>query len=73
VVQGIAAFGDSAIVFRITAKAKALQQWTVEMRLRRRIKEAFQRESIEIPYPRCTVTMLNGEPKINLEANHDRL
>lgn len=73
VVQGITAFGDSAIVFRITAKAKALQQWTVEMRLRRRIKEAFQQESIEIPYPRCTVTMLNGGPKINLEAEHDRL
>lgn len=73
VVQGITAFGDSAIVFRITAKAKALQQWTVEMRLRRRIKEAFQQESIEIPYPRCTVTMLNGGPKIDLEADHDRL
>lgn len=73
VVQGITDFGDSAIVFRITAKAKALQQWTVEMRLRRRIKEAFQRESIEIPYPQCTVTMLNGGPKINLEADHDRL
>lgn len=73
VVQGITALGDSAIVFRITAKAKALQQWAVEMTLRRRIQEAFQRESIEIPFPQRQVTMLEGKPKTHREAGYDRL
>lgn len=73
VVQGITDLGDSAIVFRITAKAKALQQWAVEMTLRRRIQEAFQRESIEIPFPQRQVTMLEGKPKTHREAGYDRL
>ena len=51
-VQGIWKLGDSEVVIRIVARTKPMEQWGVEMELRRRIKEAFEREGIEAPYPR---------------------
>mgnify|MGYP000277031493 CR=1 FL=1 len=49
---GVINFGPSEVVIRIVAKARAMAQWEVERELRKRIKEAFDREGIEIPYAR---------------------
>jgi small conductance mechanosensitive channel len=54
-VQGILSFDDSAISLRLVIKVKPLQQWAAEWELRRRVKEAFDREGIEIPFPRRVV------------------
>jgi moderate conductance mechanosensitive channel len=51
-VQGILSFDDSAIALQLAIKVRPLQKWTAEWELRRRIKEAFDREGIEIPFPR---------------------
>jgi len=51
-VLGVINFGPSEVIIRIIAKAKPMEQWRVERELRKRIKEAFDREGIEIPYPR---------------------
>ncbi len=48
--QGILSFGDSAVEFRILAKTKPGDQWSVERELNIRIKNAFDRHGIEIPY-----------------------
>jgi moderate conductance mechanosensitive channel len=51
-VQGILSFDDSAIALQLVIKVRPLQKWTAECELRRSIKEAFDREGIEIPFPR---------------------
>jgi small conductance mechanosensitive channel len=48
--QGILSLGDSAVEFRVLAKTKAGDQWSVERELNIRIKNAFDRNGIEIPY-----------------------
>jgi small-conductance mechanosensitive channel len=53
-VLGIQAFGDSAVMVRCVAKTLPLKQWDVARELRRRIKNRFDRENIEIPYPHMT-------------------
>lgn len=50
---GVSELGDSAVVFTIICKVKPGQQWTIARQLRKRIKQRFDREGIEIPYP-CT-------------------
>jgi moderate conductance mechanosensitive channel len=54
VVPGIENFADSAIVIRVMAKTLPLKQWDVARELRRRIKNRFDAEGIEIPFPHVT-------------------
>jgi small-conductance mechanosensitive channel len=51
-VQGILSFDESAVTLRLVVKVRSAQQATAEWELRRRIKEAFDREGVEIPLPR---------------------
>jgi small-conductance mechanosensitive channel len=53
----VEALGDWAVTVRIMAKTKPGKQWQVARQLRRRIKESFEREGIEMPYPRQEVLM----------------
>ena len=48
-------FGDSAIVIKILGDTKPLKQWDVAWELRKRLKIAFDREGIEIPFPQRVV------------------
>jgi small conductance mechanosensitive channel len=61
-VQGVQSLRESGIVVRVTAKTKPLEQWGVEMELRKRIKEEFDKEGIEIAYPRRV--MVNPGEKV---------
>jgi small conductance mechanosensitive channel len=54
-VMGIADFAESGVVLRVWAKAKNMSQWALEREMRRAIKEAFDREGIEIPFPQRVV------------------
>ncbi|MBE3587874.1 MAG: mechanosensitive ion channel family protein [Thermoanaerobacteraceae bacterium] len=62
-VLGVVNFGQSEVIIRILAYTKPLQQWYVERELRRRIKDAFDREGIAIPYPRTVVLNMSGGEK----------
>jgi len=48
-------FADSAVIIKIFGKTKPLKQWAVAGELRKRLKIAFDREGIEIPFPQVTV------------------
>jgi len=53
-------FGDSAITMRLMVKTGPGQQWRVARELRRRIKEAFDREGIEFPYPQYDIRITHS-------------
>ncbi|MEN2465089.1 mechanosensitive ion channel family protein [Ornithinibacillus sp. FSL M8-0202] len=50
-VIGVQAFGASEVVLRVIGKTKNGEQWAVERNLRKAIKEAFDQNGIEIPFP----------------------
>jgi small conductance mechanosensitive channel len=53
-VPGVEQLADSAVVIRMVAKTLPLKQWDVARELRRRIKNRFDAEGIEIPFPHLT-------------------
>lgn len=48
-------FGDSAIIIKILGETQALKQWDVTGELRKRLKIAFDKNSIEIPFPQRVI------------------
>jgi small-conductance mechanosensitive channel len=54
-ILGVDDFSDSQVTIKIRIKTKPLMQWTVGRELRRRIKNTFDREGIEIPFPHVSV------------------
>jgi moderate conductance mechanosensitive channel len=61
VVPGVESLADSAVVIRVMAKTLPLKQWDVARELRRRIKQRFDREGIEIPFPHVTFYWGDGQ------------
>jgi len=54
-VIGIDEFADSAIIIKVLGETMPLKQWEIGRELRRRIKIAFDKEGIEIPFPQVSV------------------
>jgi len=50
-------FADSAVIVKILGDTKPLKQWEVTGELRKRIKIAFDKEGIEIPFPQRVIHM----------------
>jgi small conductance mechanosensitive channel len=48
-------FAESAIIVKILGETKSLKQWAVTGELRKRLKIAFDKEKIEIPFPQRVV------------------
>ncbi len=48
--QGILSFGDSCVNYRILAKTKTGEQWSVSREFNIRIQKAFNKNNIDIPY-----------------------
>jgi small conductance mechanosensitive channel len=67
-VQGILSFDESAITLRLAIKVKPSVQGTAELELRRRIKEAFDREGVESPIPRRVLYARQETDGLNGEA-----
>ena len=68
-VQGIMQFRDSDLLMRITARTLPGEQWGVERTLRRIIKDHFDEENIEIPFPQMVnrnISEGTSAPPVNL-------
>ncbi len=52
---GLDKFGDSALVIRARIKTKPIEQWNVGREFNGRLKKAFDKENIEIPFPHRTI------------------
>ncbi len=54
-VWGVERLTANAVVIRLVVKTRPADQYTVSRELRERLKEEFDRQSIEIPFPQQTV------------------
>lgn len=60
-VVGVDAFKESSVVIVVRLKTFPLQQWSVGREFNRRMKKAFDRKGIEMPFPHRTIYF--GEDK----------
>lgn len=62
-VPGVESLGDSAVVIRCLIRTQPGSQWNAAREFRRRLKNRFDREGIEIPYPQRRVHVsVQGQP-----------
>ena len=62
-VLGVESLGDSAVVLRTVIRTQPGSQWSVAREFRRRIKNRFDHESLEIPFPqRRVLVRVEGGP-----------
>lgn len=54
-IMGITELDDSSVVYRIAVEVNSMKQYEVERFLRKKIKEAFDKENIKIPFPQIEV------------------
>ncbi len=64
-VLGIMKFGDSDVQLRVNAKTRPGEQWAAARALRLIIKERFDAEGIEIPFPQMDLHMSGN---VNMEG-----
>ena len=67
-VWGVERMDPDAVVMRVAVKTAPLEQWEIARELRKRIKERFGHEGIEIPFPQQVVWHRN-EPQTPQEAD----
>jgi small conductance mechanosensitive channel len=61
-VPGVERFDESAVTIRVMFKTLPLKQWDVARQYRRRIKNRFDAEGIEIPFPHRTLYWGDDQP-----------
>lgn len=60
-VVGVDSLADSGVVLKARIKTRPVEQWNVGREYNRRIKLAFDREGIEIPFPHMKVVLPEGQ------------
>lgn len=61
-ILGVDQFADSAVVIKARIKTPPSKQWFVGREFNRRMKHAFDKAGIEIPFPQRTVTVVSQSP-----------
>jgi small conductance mechanosensitive channel len=70
-IAGVERWDDSAVVLRARLRVAPLEQWTVRREYLRRLKQAFDRAGIEIPFPQMTVHLpARGRPARTGPTDH---
>lgn len=59
-IAGVDQWADSSLVIRCRFRVAPLEQWNVRREYLRKLKEAFDREGIEIPYRHLTIIQAPG-------------
>ncbi len=62
-VLGIIDLADSAVVIRILADTDIGENWQVEREIRRLMKKRFDKENINIPYPKRVIEIVENKRK----------
>ncbi|OGO24490.1 MAG: hypothetical protein A2144_01900 [Chloroflexi bacterium RBG_16_50_9] len=57
--------GDSGVEIKILGDTKPIRQWDVMGELRKRLKNTFDKEGIEIPWPHTKVYFGNRPPSVS--------
>ncbi len=65
---GVERWAESAVVIRARFKAAPLEQWNVRREYLRRLKNAFDRAGLEIPFPQLTLHRPVRRPTAGTEA-----
>ena len=66
---GVDRFGESEVVLKARIKTQPIKQWEVGREYRRRLKKAFDAQSIEIPFPHRTIYMGEASPPFRLQSD----
>ncbi|WP_317855493.1 mechanosensitive ion channel family protein [Chakrabartyella piscis] len=61
IVVGVVALNESSVDVKIVAKCQVKTNLGVEAELRRRVKNRFDKENIEIPFPQRTIHMVQSK------------
>ncbi|MCB2222861.1 MAG: mechanosensitive ion channel family protein [Actinobacteria bacterium] len=62
-IWGVESFGASSIAIRLVLKVEPGEQWATAREVRKRLKAAFDRQGIEIPFPQRTVWLHTSQPE----------
>ncbi|MBR6830485.1 MAG: mechanosensitive ion channel family protein [Tidjanibacter sp.] len=54
-INGLDQFLDSSIIIKATLKTRPMKQWIIKREYQRRLKIAFDKENVEIPYPHISI------------------
>jgi len=65
-ILGVDSLGDSQVTIKIRIKTLPLKQWAVGRELLRRIKNTFDGQGIEIPFPHVAVCFDEASKPFNL-------
>ena len=68
-IAGVDQWADSAVVIKCRLKTMAQEQWAVRRAFLGRLKNAFDRAGIEIPYPHRTVYTLPAQENADAEKS----
>ena len=69
VVLGVDQFADSAVIIKVMFKTVPLTQWEVGREYRRRVKNLFDKEGVEIPFPHRTLYLGSDQDWTVLQAD----
>lgn len=69
---GLDQFGDSALIVKGRIKTRPGDQWTTGREYRKRLKEAFDENKIEIPFPHQTIYWGEDINPLKLDVNETR-
>lgn len=72
-VIGVERFGESSVTIRVRIKTLPLKQWDTAREYRRRLKKAFDKAGIEIPFPQRDVTVRHLYPEGHGPADPPRV
>ena len=71
-ISGLNNFGDSSLDIRARIRTKPGQQWGVGREYRKRLKEAFDKHNIEIPFPHQTLYWGDDMKPLKLSVSEER-
>jgi small conductance mechanosensitive channel len=68
-VLGVDEFADSAVIIKVRLITKPVAQWVTSREYRKRLKQAFDKAGIEIPFPQRTISWAKDSAPFTKEGH----